>query len=273
MTDIFEELKQKKIRLYEQLAGRPVVEITGVVNPMGASDVKMDGIHELRLFLDIWRIDNAPIREDKLTVQKQVCDNESKSLTNAIAAGVTIRIRTRLLENNLDGSPQALLEELLESNVNDTEINKKRSDQQPVIYEDEKFGTFSLDTTLDCFETNTIWNKNDIELSIYENKIENVESAIKTAHSLWKDQSLWNKRIQQYAIEKLLALKNESWLDDNEKSITSIDFIRKMNLESVVIYPNDDFEFWYDDGELFWGHSIKICGNLSKGLKDAEICG
>ena len=45
-----------------------------------------------------------------------------------------------------------------------------------------------------------------------------------------------------------------------------------MKLQSIVFYPDGDFNFWYDDGDLFWGHSIAISGNL-EGLKDADIPG
>ncbi|MDR3294565.1 MAG: DUF2262 domain-containing protein [Clostridiales Family XIII bacterium] len=30
---------------------------------------------------------------------------------------------------------------------------------------------------------------------------------------------------------------------------------------------------YYDDGELFYGHVIEVCGSLKDGLQDAHIAG
>jgi hypothetical protein len=34
--------------------------------------------------------------------------------------------------------------------------------------------------------------------------------------------------------------------------------------------PDGAFEFWHNDGDLFWGHSILIVGSLEEGLTDGE---
>lgn len=46
-----------------------------------------------------------------------------------------------------------------------------------------------------------------------------------------------------------------------------------MKLEAITVRPNGEFEFWHDDGDLFWGHSILISGDLNHGLEDADIPG
>jgi hypothetical protein len=71
----------------------------------------------------------------------------------------------------------------------------------------------------------------------------------------------------------LLNLKNDNWLDDGEDEVTAEQFIEAMRLESIAVYPDGSFVFWHQDGDLFWGHSIQICGSLSEGLTDADIPG
>jgi hypothetical protein len=46
-----------------------------------------------------------------------------------------------------------------------------------------------------------------------------------------------------------------------------------LKLESITVYPDDSFEFWHNDGDLFWGHSILVSGSLSEGPTDAEVPG
>ncbi|NMM62426.1 hypothetical protein HBE96_06930 [Clostridium sp. P21] len=38
------------------------------------------------------------------------------------------------------------------------------------------------------------------------------------------------------------------------------------------MYSNIEFEFWYDDGDLFWEHSILSSGNLKHSPNDVDIC-
>jgi hypothetical protein len=74
-------------------------------------------------------------------------------------------------------------------------------------------------------------------------------------------------------VEKLLPLKNDSWLGENERELTPADFKKKMKLQSINVAGDGSFEFWHDDGDLFWGHSIQIRGKLKDGLVDADIPG
>ena len=71
----------------------------------------------------------------------------------------------------------------------------------------------------------------------------------------------------------LLELKNDAWLDEDESEVSAEEFIARMELSSVSIHADGGFEFWFDDGDLFWGHSIMVSGNIQDGLDDAGIHG
>ncbi len=43
-----------------------------------------------------------------------------------------------------------------------------------------------------------------------------------------------------------------------------------MSLESIVLYDEDNFEFYFDNGDLFWGHYIQVFGNIKDGL--TQVC-
>ena len=90
---------------------------------------------------------------------------------------------------------------------------------------------------------------------------------------LWANESSWQTRIQDYAVRELLPLKNDLWLDDDELDFTPELFKSKMTLQSISVYANGYFSFWHDDGDIFFGHSIQICGNLTDGLTSADIPG
>jgi hypothetical protein len=46
-----------------------------------------------------------------------------------------------------------------------------------------------------------------------------------------------------------------------------------MTWAAVTAHPDGSFEFWHDDGDLFYGHSIYIRGSLSGGPNRADIPG
>jgi hypothetical protein len=39
-----------------------------------------------------------------------------------------------------------------------------------------------------------------------------LDAAMEVARALWKGQKEWARRIEDYAVQELLPLKNESWL-------------------------------------------------------------
>ncbi len=75
------------------------------------------------------------------------------------------------------------------------------------------------------------------------------KEALKTAETLCLTKQV-KERIEQYAV-KLLELKNGTWLGDDESEFTAEQFIATMTLTSISVDSDGEFEFWYDDGDLF----------------------
>jgi hypothetical protein len=93
-----------------------------------------------------------------------------------------------------------------------------------------------------------------------EYQIESRES-IPNAHKIAAELERYVSEAKHYAVQKLLARKNENWTDENDPSvktpITSEQFIERITLESISI--GEDFNtFWFDDGQLFFGHVIGV---------------
>jgi len=78
-------------------------------------------------------------------------------------------------------------------------------------------------------------------------------------------------RVKDSAVQELLPLKNDAWLGDDETEFSPEEFKSKMTLQSISIHPDGDFDFWHDDGDLFWGHSIQVSGSLADGPTAADI--
>jgi hypothetical protein len=137
----------------------------------------------------------------------------------------------------------------------------------------EQFGDLVMNPTIGWFEGKRRWNDKLIDVSFETSEDGGIGDAIKTAESLWSDQEAWKHEVDNLAVEKLLPLKNECWLGDDEAEITSEDFKARMTLQSISVGSDGRFGFHHDDGDLFWGHTILVSGNLKEGLNDAEFYG
>ena len=87
----------------------------------------------------------------------------------------------------------------------------------------------------------------------------------------------WDKRIREFAAKSLTDCAND-WLQDSLEDgepfieITEERFAQRMVLNSIG-YDENGFDVYYDDDDMFWGHSIQVCGSFDEGIESAEMVG
>jgi hypothetical protein len=123
------------------------------------------------------------------------------------------------------------------------------------------------------FEASSTWNGKSVSVSFHTDNAETIKVALKAGESLWADQSRWNLAANACVIKELLPIKNSNWLGENEKPVSESEFLGRIKLESISIHDDGSFSFWYDDGDLFFGHSIEVGGNLKDGIRYANFHG
>jgi hypothetical protein len=268
------EARMKRLR--DQLAASPIVEVLGVVSASGASGGQFGDqkLWTLQFTLDAWRIKGSDVQDRPLDVQRQVNGKDLERYQEALESYTVVRLKARVVEKSVLGTPQALLVKLVGVDTSDAELNAKAAEmQKPVTFTDSKLGTFTLDRRIDWFTAKAKWLGNPVSLNLSATKPKDLKKALKAAHTLWKAQKGWSKRIGDFAVKQLLPLKNDNWLGDDEAELNAKQFRARMTLEAITVSPSGSFDFWHNDGDLFWGHSIQISGNLTKGPTDADIPG
>ena len=75
--------------------------------------------------------------------------------------------------------------------------------------------------------------------------------------------------IKSGVTKKLLPLKNENWLEENEIELSESEFIKRIKLSSISFFGDGSSELIFDDGDLFWEH--QIVADLSGKNKLTEI--
>lgn len=165
------------------------------------------------------------------------------------------------------------LNKILKSNVHNDRLEKilaKR--KEPVIYESSTLGKFELDRRLDWYEGKTGWNGKMIDIFL-SGGLEKIENSEKNAIFILHNQQDWDNYIKAKICEELLSLKNDSWLEEDEKPLSADEFISKIHLESITFNDTEEFQMCFNDGDIFWGHAITVETDLKKNIVDIGIAG
>lgn len=245
-----------------------ILAVTGANGFCGGKG-RQDQFWSASVDLIAYRQGTGEICQDLHRLTVKADDDYLNALREAAGANSVIRAQVRRGTEGkrflLVGTPQKASDPQLE------EVLAERL--KPVYYEDAMLGKFTLDRSVDWFERQAVWMGNQISLSFDNGSREEMGQACETARQLFANQADWDRRIRAYAAAQLLELKNDCWLDEDEPEFTDEDFISRLRLESLQVDPDGEFEFWFDDGDIFWGHSVHVCGTLEDGPNDAQMEG
>ncbi len=148
--------------------------------------------------------------------------------------------------------------------------------KKPVTFWEKGLGTFTLNRQVDWFETEVDWLGTGISL-VFDQE-EDRAGCIQNAKTLLAAAADWDRRVREYAADELVSLAND-WSqelgeeDEETSEITREQFMERMELESIEVRGDGGFHFWFGDGDLFYGHSIQVSGDLEKGPNEAAMEG
>ena len=261
--------------IYKNLESSPEAEIAGVVGPRGAAVGRgsTGTFWTITASLAAWRLPGQAMQKTPLTIRRKVEQAETSTYKAALKPYDVIRARVRLAAHSGSGARQALALELPGSEDADAELLAyARELQAPVTFEDEQFGTFTLNKRINQFRATAQWLGSPVHLVTAAADAQDLAKALAVARRLWANQDDWQRRVGEYAVQELLALKNDSWLNEDESAVTPEQFIARMKTETIDVGPYG-FEFWHTDGGMFGGHSIYVRGGIDEGPDAASIEG
>lgn len=268
--------KASEISRFESRYSDNIIEVAVVTGAsgIGAGKVGKDIMWTVSIDLIAWKelYNNEPIMKEELRIEWLADDEEWQKSRNILESNSIVKLLVR------KGLKTMMLVKILETEYKDEELETVLQDaMKPVFYNDEKLGQFELDKCVKLFVKKILWAGE--EGNLYFNLDEDrsiMKSALETAYVLLNDQDRWNLNIREYASEKLLESAND-WLEDNDEAeineITKEMFMNFMKLDSISIYPQGYFQILFFDGDMFWGHSIIVNGNINGNLSLAEIVG
>jgi hypothetical protein len=260
--------------LMGQLSKSGITDIFGVVDASGAGGFRLQGEERWTLLFsfDAWRFSGENLRHEKLTFRMLVTEEKLETMRESINPFAILHVRAGVMKNSVFTGTHGLLVELVGSIASDQELNSYAEElRKPVAFSDSSFGLFVLDRRLNWYQSETIWKSKIIRLNLSMDNCEDEKVVLDVARSLWSTQKSWSQRIYDYVVDNLLELEKGPWLYEGGDMVTPAMFTNKMEIETITVYPDCSFEFWYKDSEQFLGHPIIVYGNLPNGPIDIDI--
>lgn len=247
------------------------VVIQGVVSPRGQGATFRDKgkcqVHQFHLAA--WHRPGEAIRRDDLLILRPLPPDVDNYFGDFPAYSIQ---RFRVLIS-ADGE-RSVLEQVLQVEEPVDELYAIADELgKPVVVSTDRFGDLVLNSGINWFEGETEWNGTAVDVKFPAEKEHPLKESLETAEKLWMNQQNWTKLVEDAAVGDLLETKNEAWLEEGENEITSSEFLARMRLTSISISRDGDFEFSFDDGDLFWGHLISVRGNVNGDMIDVGLHG
>ena len=266
VSDPREEYKKRfpKLQVEYQPEELTILAVTGA-NGFGGGKTHGEELWTISIGLTAWMEEDSPDIHRGEFVLSTVGDEQLlEVLRRRTRPDFIIKFRGRVSE---DGK-RLLLLDLPEPGF-DPDLKAILEEQKkPVTFWEEGLGTFALNRQVDWFETEVDWLGGQISL-VFDAEEDRAE-VLQRAKTLLAGAADWDERIRAYAADDLLASAND-WAEDEE--ITREQFIQRMELESIEIRADGSFEFWFADGDMFYGHSIHVSGDMENGPDDAAMEG
>ena len=173
------------------------------------------------------------------------------------------------------------LEKVIEENVTDERLLSVLNEyRKKVTIADDDLGEFTLEKDLEMFEGSIERNGNKIILflEVDKNDPKTWDTALENMKRFISELDARDSELRRFSAESLTELAND-WLadsveDDEEmQEITEADFAQRIDLHEIAVDAEGSYTVYYGDDEMFWGHSIEVCGTFDEGIESAEMVG
>jgi hypothetical protein len=241
----------------------------GLVNALGSAGASVAGTDKwcLAFHLAAWR-ENGQVETGRLRCELPVSKPELAEAMKLVRAYSIVEMRVAGLTTT-----NVVTVSSIETRVeDDVELANIRAGLQiPVYLTTQHFGQLVLDRRFGEYAGEVDWWGSRVSLALNCEGHESTQAVLAAANELFNAKDVWNPKITEFAADRLLQLKNDYWLDEDEGEISRAKFISCMTMTEVSVDEGGYFTFYYDDGDIFLGHGISVSGNLKQGLLEASI--
>ena len=244
-----------------------ILAVTGANGFGGGEADEGEAYRTVTLPLTAWREDDGPIhREDTGLVA--LADDKLLTYLRRLAPPDSIiqaRVRQGMEDDRflLVGLPSPVMDPELKAILD-------QQTQEVSLYVTD-LGTFVLNRTVNWFQADVDWQGQSIQLVYDRGSEEEMKKAQETGRSLMSAQADWDKRVRAYAAEQL-PIQYEG-LEDEMLDLSPEELAGRLEPESIQVWADGSFEFWFHDADYQWEHSLRVCGSLEDGPDQVHLEG
>lgn len=153
----------------------------------------------------------------------------------------------------------------------------------PITLDDPVLGRFTFSREGRWFHQRRTWCGADVELSLNAEwdvppppadappDLAEAAALAVVARQFCDDEAGWLKRLKDVAVRDLYAQACD-WQEE-AGPLGEAQFRARITPTSLSANGHSDFEIWFDDGDLFWGHGVMVYGTWAEGPQGAEMHG
>ena len=128
-----------------------------------------------------------------------------------------------------------------------------------------------LNRQVGWYQADVDWLGQSIQLVYDQGSGEEVKAAHQTALSLMGAREDWDGRVRTYAAQQLPIQHPD--LKDEMLAVPAEELVRRLELESLQVWPDGSFEFWFHDADYQWEHALRVRGTVDGGLDHVYLEG
>lgn len=167
---------------------------------------------------------------------------------------------------------------VLESDCSEARLEQILAEfRKPVILQLDAGEELLLDKSIGLFSGEGHWNGEEclINMDVDEEGSVTAKDALETWNKLIANSQEWDDKARKFASEEMTDNANDWALDadENAEEMTKEDFAKRLVISEVCVSTDGNFEIFYDDDDMFWGHVVIVSGNIETGIDDAYIAG
>ena len=243
-----------------------VLAVTGP-NPFGGGP-REDGLWVASMGLTAWMEEDSPdIHREDIQLVTPADPRLLGFLRQRALPDFLIKFRAR---RSADGS-QLLLLDLPQPGF-DPDLKAILEEQKkPDSTYVEGLGTFLLNRQVGWYQADVDWLGQSIQLVYDRGSEEEMKSAQQTALALLGAREDWDGRARTYAAQQLPV--QHPGLEDEMLEVPAEELARRLEPESLQVWPDSSFEFWFHDADYQWEHALRVRGTVDGGLDHVYLEG
>ncbi len=164
---------------------------------------------------------------------------------------------------------------VIKRNVSEPRLEAILTEYKKPVIIDREWGRLTLDRGNGSYEGCIEFGGNEVDISLsVDDCADTCEGAMKAFGEIMENPKEWEKKAKIFLAKEFTENAND-WQSGEEdyEHITAVGFAKRITLCCISISEDGDLEFWFDDDDMFFGHTLVAYGTLEDGFNEGNMMG